>query len=159
VEVGAGGGSEAWIDAGGALRVGPRSAGARPGPACYGLGGATPTITDANLALGRLDPSFFLGGEMMLDADAARRRVGKGVREILRDAPEVAADAARVGHGHMGGRLLAVGLEYDRRPVLRRSVELSREVQVKLPAPRKTMAFAPGYPSLQYPPCVSEVAT
>ena len=52
VEVGAGGGSEAWIDAGGALRVGPRSAGARPGPACYGLGGTTPTITDANLANG-----------------------------------------------------------------------------------------------------------
>ena len=73
VEVGAGGGSETWIPAGGTLRVGPRSAGARPGPACYGLGGATPTITDANLALGRLDPSFFLGGEMTLDADTARR--------------------------------------------------------------------------------------
>ena len=52
VEVGAGGGSEAWIDAGGALRVGPRSAGAVPGPACYGQGGTTPTITDANLLLG-----------------------------------------------------------------------------------------------------------
>src|SRR3989441_1281592 len=68
VEVGAGGGSEAWIDAGGALRVGPRSAGARPGPACYGGGGTTPTITDANLVLGRLNPAFFLGGEMTLDA-------------------------------------------------------------------------------------------
>ena len=78
VEVGAGGGSEAWIDAGGALRVGPRSAGARPGPACYGLGGATPTITDANLALGRLDPAFFLGGEMTLDAGAARRAIASG---------------------------------------------------------------------------------
>src|SRR5205814_8771787 len=64
VEVGAGGGSEAWIDAGGALRVGRRSARARPGPACYGLGGTTPTITDANLVLGRINPSFFLGGEM-----------------------------------------------------------------------------------------------
>ena len=79
VEVGAGGGSEAWIDAGGALRVGPRSAGARPGPACYGRGGATPTITDANLVLGRLNPAFFLGGEMALDADAARRAIGERV--------------------------------------------------------------------------------
>src|SRR5207247_2955717 len=68
VEVGAGGGSEAWIDAGGALRVGPRSAGARPGPACYGRGGTTPTITDANLVLGRLNPASVLGGEMALDA-------------------------------------------------------------------------------------------
>src|SRR5690242_21587650 len=75
VEVGAGGGSEAWIDAGGALRVGPRSAGARPGPACYGRGGVTPTITDANLALGRLNPSFFLGGEMRLAAEAAHPAV------------------------------------------------------------------------------------
>src|SRR5713226_6662094 len=79
IEVGAGGGSEAWIDAGGALRVGPRSAGARPGPACYGLGGTMPTITDANLVLGRINPSFFLGGEMMLDTDAARHAVGEGV--------------------------------------------------------------------------------
>ena len=77
VEVGAGGGSEAWIDAGGALRVGPRSAGARPGPACYGRGGTTPTITDANLVLGRLNPAYFLGGEMALDADAARRAIDR----------------------------------------------------------------------------------
>src|SRR5207237_920167 len=69
--------------AGGALRVGPRSAGARPGPACYGLGGATPTITDANLVLGRLNPAFFLGGEMTLDADAARRAVAERVAAPL----------------------------------------------------------------------------
>jgi len=73
VEVGAGGGSLGWIDAGGLLRVGPRSAGAEPGPACYGRGGQEPTITDANLALGRLNPDYFLGGQLHLDADAARR--------------------------------------------------------------------------------------
>ncbi|MDA1322115.1 MAG: hydantoinase/oxoprolinase family protein, partial [Proteobacteria bacterium] len=67
VEIGAGGGSIAWVDAGGMLRVGPRSAGADPGPVCYGLGGTEPTITDANLVLHRLDPDHFLGGEMRLD--------------------------------------------------------------------------------------------
>src|SRR2546423_2678598 len=79
--VGAGGGSIAWRDTGGALRVGPRSAGAFPGPACYGRGGTEPTVTDANLALGRLNPKYFLGGEMTLDAEAALKaieeRVGK----------------------------------------------------------------------------------
>ena len=71
--VGAGGGSIGWIDAGGSLRVGPRSAGADPGPACYGRGGREPTITDANLALGRLAEQSRLGGGMALDGDASRR--------------------------------------------------------------------------------------
>ena len=71
VEVGAGGGSIAWVDAGGLLRVGPRSAGATPGPVCYGLGGEKPTVTDANLILGRLNPNFFLGGEIELDLEAS----------------------------------------------------------------------------------------
>ncbi len=73
--VGAGGGSIAWIDPGGMLRVGPQSAGAAPGPVCYGQGGEQVTVTDANLVLGRLDPGFFLGGEMRLDAAAAHRRM------------------------------------------------------------------------------------
>jgi N-methylhydantoinase A len=68
--IGAGGGSLAWLEAG-ALRVGPQSAGADPGPACYGRGGTEPTVTDANLFLGRLDPHFFLGGRMTLDQGAA----------------------------------------------------------------------------------------
>jgi N-methylhydantoinase A len=68
--IGAGGGSLAWLEAG-ALRVGPRSAGADPGPACYGRGGEEPTVTDANLFLGRLDPAYFLGGRMRLHEDAA----------------------------------------------------------------------------------------
>ena len=71
--IGAGGGSLAWLEAGG-LRVGPQSAGADPGPACYGRGGTQPTVTDANLFLGRLDPGYFLGGRMALDEAAAAKR-------------------------------------------------------------------------------------
>ncbi|MGH3692571.1 MAG: hydantoinase/oxoprolinase family protein [Pseudonocardiaceae bacterium] len=74
--VGAGGGSIAWVDAGGALRVGPRSAGACPGPACYGLGGAEPTVTDAHCVLGHLDPDRELGGGLRLDVDAAAGALG-----------------------------------------------------------------------------------
>lgn len=74
--VGAGGGSIAWIDRGGALRVGPRSAGADPGPACYGRGGTEPTVTDAHCALGHLDPDRRLGGGLTLDVDAAAKAIG-----------------------------------------------------------------------------------
>jgi N-methylhydantoinase A len=118
VEVGAGGGSEAWIDAGGALRVGPRSAGARPGPACYGQGGTTPTITDANLALGRLDPGFFLGGEMTLDAEAARRAIAVKVATPLGLDPLAAASGiVEIANAHMIGamRLVSVQRGYDPR--------------------------------------------
>jgi len=80
--IGAGGGSIAHIDSGGAFRVGPHSAGADPGPAAYGRGGTEPTVTDANLVLGRLDPDNFLGGAMRLDPEAARRAVG-GLAERL----------------------------------------------------------------------------
>src|SRR5690606_18996247 len=74
--IGAGGGSIAWVDAGGALKVGPRSAGADPGPACYGRGGTEPTTTDANLVLGRLDPDYFLGGTMRLHPELAQAAIG-----------------------------------------------------------------------------------
>ena len=74
-EVSAGGGTIAWIDAGGALTLGPQSAGAEPGPVCYSLGGREPTVTDANVVLGRIDGSRFLGGTMPLDAPAATRAV------------------------------------------------------------------------------------
>jgi N-methylhydantoinase A len=118
VEVGAGGGSEAWIDAGGALRVGPRSAGARPGPVCYGRGGTTPTITDANLVLGRLNPAFFLGGEMTLDAEAARRAIADRVATPLSlDALAAAAGIVEIANAHMIGamRLVSVQRGYDPR--------------------------------------------
>jgi N-methylhydantoinase A len=80
--VGAGGGSIAWRDAGGALRVGPQSAGARPGPACYDLGGERPTVTDANLVLGRLLADTPLAGSLRLDRDAAERVVGALARQL-----------------------------------------------------------------------------
>jgi N-methylhydantoinase A len=70
--IAAGGGSIAWVDEGGLLRVGPQSAGAEPGPACYGRGGTAPTVTDAALVAGHLDPDYFLGGTLRLDPDAAR---------------------------------------------------------------------------------------
>lgn len=73
----------AWIDPGGSLRVGPASAGAVPGPVCYGAGGEEPTITDANLVLGRLDPQYFLGGEIKLDADAARKALKEKTADPL----------------------------------------------------------------------------
>ena len=82
-EVGTGGGSIAAVSQSGALRVGPQSAGAAPGPVCYGLGGAEPTVTDANLVLGRLDPKRFLGGEMPLDKAAARAALKRRVADPL----------------------------------------------------------------------------
>lgn len=82
-EVGTGGGSIAYIVAGGALRVGPESAGAAPGPACYGLGGTAPTVTDANLLLGRLAPDRFLGGDMKLDTAAAEEALRSAIAEPL----------------------------------------------------------------------------
>jgi N-methylhydantoinase A len=115
VEIGAGGGSIAWIDKSGLLKVGPQSAGADPGPACYGAGGREPTVTDADLLLGYLDADFFLGGRMRLDVDAARRAVeervarpmGLGLTEaawgIHRVVNENMAAAARV-HGIERGK-------------------------------------------------------
>ena len=93
VEVGAGGGSIAWIDDVGALKVGPQSAGAEPGPICYRRGGAEPTITDANLVLGRLDPDDFLGGEMVLDAAAAVRGIMQKIADPLKLSVTAAAQA------------------------------------------------------------------
>jgi N-methylhydantoinase A len=107
MEIGAGGGSIAWIDAADGLHVGPASAGAEPGPACYGHGGSEPTVTDANLVAGRLDPEYFLGGAMRLDVEAAvdaLRRLGErlgvdasgAARGILRYAVAQMAHAMRL---------------------------------------------------------------
>ena len=90
--IGAGGGSIGWIDAGGALRVGPHSAGARPGPACYGQGGAEPTVTDANLVLGRLGAASLLGGGMAIDQEAARRALHDRLAAPLGITVEAAAE-------------------------------------------------------------------
>lgn len=115
--IGAGGSSIATIDYGGLLRVGPESAGADPGPACYGKGGAAPTITDANVVLGRLDPSFFLGGELQLDADLAVTAV-TSIAEPLGLELEAAAEAIiAVSVENMAGavRLVTVDRGHDYR--------------------------------------------
>jgi N-methylhydantoinase A len=88
VEVGSGGGSIAWIDSQNRLHVGPQSAGSTPGPVCYGRGGTEPTITDANLALGRLNPANFLGGEMKLDVAAAQAAIAQRIATPLGYAGE-----------------------------------------------------------------------
>lgn len=88
--IGAGGGSIAWVDSGGLLRVGPQSAGAVPGPACYGAGGDQPTVTDACVVLGWFDPDYFNGGRMKLDAAAARRVIETLARKIGREVPDTA---------------------------------------------------------------------
>ncbi len=118
VEVGAGGGSEAWIDAGGALRVGPQSAGASPGPVCYGQGGTVPTITDANLLLGRLNPAFFLGGEIPLAVDASRDAIQLQCAQPLGIDPLQAANGIiEIANAHMIGamRLVSIQRGYDPR--------------------------------------------
>jgi N-methylhydantoinase A len=100
--IGAGGGSIAWVDHGGLLRVGPDSAGADPGPACYGRGGTRPTVTDACVVLGYVDPSYFLGGAMTLDAAAAEAAIARDVGAPLGLEPAGAAAAVmRVATEHM----------------------------------------------------------
>jgi N-methylhydantoinase A len=109
--IGAGGGSIAWIDKGGMLRVGPQSAGAAPGPACYGRGGRLATATDANVVLGRIDPDNFLGGRMKLDRAAAERAISE-VAEALGQAVEATAMAiVRIANNNMIGALRSVLIE------------------------------------------------
>jgi N-methylhydantoinase A len=102
IEIGAGGGSIARVDQLGLIRVGPESAGANPGPACYGRGGTHPTVTDADLLLGYLDPTYFLGGQMPLDAEAARRAVTEHVaRPLGLDAVRAAWGIHRIVNENM----------------------------------------------------------
>ena len=102
VTIGAGGGSIGKVDAGGLLRMGPESAGADPGPACYGRGGALPACTDANVVLGYLDPTYFAGGELKLDVEAARRAVAEHVGKPLGlDAERAAVGMYRVINANM----------------------------------------------------------
>ena len=104
--IGSGGGSIASVEESGRLRVGPESAGAKPGPACYSRGGIEPTVTDANVVLGRIDPQFFLGGAMRLDANAARTAITTRVAERLSLAPEAAAEGIlQVAVSHMAGAI------------------------------------------------------
>ncbi len=115
--VGAGGGSIAWVDAGGALRVGPESSGAQPGPACYGRGGTRPTVTDANVVLGYIGPETALGGEMTLDVDAARDALERLAGEAgLDGALEAARGVYRVANATMTRTIRSVTVERGHDP-------------------------------------------
>jgi N-methylhydantoinase A len=115
--VGAGGGSIAWVDAGGALRVGPRSAGSEPGPACYGRGGTEPTVTDANLVLGYISEETQLGGELGLDVDAAAAALERLADEAgLGSAREAAEGVFRIANANMTRAIRSVTVERGHDP-------------------------------------------
>ncbi|HZQ63892.1 MAG TPA: hydantoinase/oxoprolinase family protein [Gaiellaceae bacterium] len=117
VEIGQGGGSIAWVDEFGKLHVGPRSAGAVPGPAAYGRGGTEATATDANLALGRINPGYFCGGEIEADMDAVERVLGDVAGRLGIDAAEAARGIVRIANNNMVNALKLVSLNrgYDPR--------------------------------------------
>jgi N-methylhydantoinase A len=108
--VGAGGGSLAYLEAG-ALRVGPKSAGADPGPACYGRGGTQPTVTDANLFLGRMDPEYFLGGEMTLDVGAAEEAIRSVAEKLDLSTEELAEGILAIINAKMAEAMRTITVE------------------------------------------------
>ncbi|HYW91500.1 MAG TPA: hydantoinase/oxoprolinase family protein [Gammaproteobacteria bacterium] len=114
--IGAGGGSIARVDEGGLLRVGPRSAGADPGPASYGRGGSEPTVTDANLVLGRLLPDVFLGGAMRLDVDAARTALARIATPLGLSVEAAAEGVIRLANDHMGRALRVISVQRGEDP-------------------------------------------
>lgn len=148
--IGAGGGSIAWLEAGG-LRVGPQSAGANPGPACYGRGGTQPTVTDANVVLGRVDPNYFLGGEMALDATAARQAVAGLADKLYLDTETLAEGILDIVNANMANaiRAITVGRGIDPRDFTlvafggagpMHAVFLAEELHI----PRILVPFSPG---------------
>ena len=140
--IGAGGGSIARVDPGGLIQVGPDSAGSEPGPVCYGKGGTQPTLTDAYVTIGLIDPAYFLGGRIQLDAGAAREAIGDQIAEVVgMTATEAALGIVRVAEASMVGAMRIVSTQrgYDPRdyamiayggagPVS--AVELARELGV-----------------------------
>ncbi|WP_269102242.1 hydantoinase/oxoprolinase family protein [Mangrovicoccus ximenensis] len=114
--VGAGGGSLVWIDDGGMLRVGPRSAGAEPGPACYGKGGTLPTITDAHVLRGTIRPEAFLGGTMALDRAAAERAFAPIAQALGLSVPEAATAALRLSVANIVRAIQIVSTEKGNDP-------------------------------------------
>jgi N-methylhydantoinase A len=117
VEIGAGGGSIAWIDDGGALKIGPKSAGAIPGPACYGNGGTEPTVTDANLIAGRINPDYFLGGEIPVSIHLARQATEPIAAAMGVTVDEAALGIIRLANANMINalKLVSVRRGYDPR--------------------------------------------
>ncbi len=114
--VGAGGGSVAWIDPGGALRVGPRSAGSVPGPACYGHGGTEPTVTDANVVLGRIDPGAMLAGTLRVNAQAAERAVALLADGLGMSVIDTALGIVAIAEDVMAGAIRSVSVEQGSDP-------------------------------------------
>lgn len=142
VEIGAGGGSIAWIDNAGALRVGPVSAGADPGPACYGWGGEEPTVTDANVLAGRINPDYFLGGEIQLDVKKAEAAMQPIADTFNVSIEEAAMGVIRLADANMINalKLVSVRRGYDPRDFVliafggggpMHAAALMRELQVK----------------------------
>ena len=154
VEIGAGGGSIAWIDAGGALRVGPQSAGADPGPACYGQGHTEPCITDANLLLGRINADYFIGGEQQLRPDLAAAAIERVAAKLGKSAIDTAHGIVAIANAHMVGalRLVSVQRGFDPRQFVlvayggagpMHANALARELQI----PRVLIPQSPGVTS------------
>jgi N-methylhydantoinase A len=114
--IGAGGGSIAWLDEGGLLRVGPQSAGSQPGPACYGFGGTAPTVTDADLVLGYLDPDAFLGGRMRLDRDRALAALGALGDQLGMGPEETALGVFRIINSQMADLIRKSTIELGHDP-------------------------------------------
>lgn len=149
--IGAGGGSIAWIDTGGMLRVGPQSAGAKPGPACYGAGGTDATVTDANVVLGRIDPDNFLDGRMKLDPKAAEAAIDAVAEKIGQSREATALAILRIANNNMVGALRSVLIERGLDP---RDFTLSTfggagplhasELMVEMGIPRAIVPLHPG---------------
>jgi N-methylhydantoinase A len=116
VEIGAGGGSIAWLDPIGTLRVGPRSAGAVPGPASYTQGGTEPTVTDANLLLGRINATYFLGGEMAMSVEQARKATEKLATKMGMSVDEVARGIIRLANANMVNAIKLVSVRKGHDP-------------------------------------------
>jgi N-methylhydantoinase A len=114
--IGAGGGSIGWVDPGGFLQVGPQSAGASPGPACYGRGGEEATITDANLLLGRLDPAFFLGGRLQLEQELAAAALARLGERLGRSELDTASAMVRVCNENMANAIRILTVEQGTDP-------------------------------------------
>jgi N-methylhydantoinase A len=152
VEIGAGGGSIAWVDSGGALRVGPQSAGADPGPACYGWGGVEPTVTDANLVLGRLNPAYFLRGEIKLDVEKATKAVDQAVaRPLGLSVVEAAHGILQIADAAMVSalRLISIKRGYDPRDFVLVAFGgagpvHSGRLAIELGIPRTVVPLSPG---------------
>ena len=140
-EVGAGGGSIAWVDDQGALHVGPRSAGSDPGPVCYGFGGTAPTVTDASVVLGYLDPEGFASGSLRFDADASRRAIADQLARPLGITPEhAAASVHEIANATMAGAIHVVTVQRGVDP--RRYVLVTSGGAGPLHAPRIAERFS-----------------